>query len=53
LERSECDAIEIRQLICKAYTILHMREGTVHRGIGNGEDYDRPLFYINLSKKEL
>ena len=30
-----------------------MKQGTVHRGIGNGEDYDRPLFYINLSKKEL
>lgn len=38
----------VAQTICRAFTLLFMAPGTIHRGIPNGENHDRPMFYIEM-----
>ena len=54
LEREGRDYVEIAQIICREYTILHLLRNTIHRGIKNRADYDRPMFYAYCTpEKEL
>ena len=49
MEREGIDFVETAQVSCKEFTILHMLKNTVHKGIANSADYDRPMFYIVFS----
>ena len=49
MEREGIDFVETAQISCKEFTILHMLKNTVHKGIANSADYDRPMFYIVFS----
>ena len=40
------------QIICKPYVILQLNKSTVHRGIPNTTDIDRPMFFIFCSPTE-
>lgn len=48
LETEGVDMMEVRQIICKPYALLHMLPGTIHRGIPNTSGYDRSLFWITV-----
>ena len=43
LDREGRDYAEIAQIVCREFTILHLQRNTVHRGIKNSSDYDRPM----------
>jgi len=45
--------MEICQVISKPYTLLKLYPGTCHRGIANGEDYDRVLFFVTTNPTEM
>ena len=38
----------VAQTISRAFTLLYMAPGTIHRGIPNGENHDRPMFFIEM-----
>jgi hypothetical protein len=38
----------VAQTICRAFTLVYMAPRTIHRGIPNGEKYDRPMFVIEM-----
>ena len=40
------DALEIRQLVAPPFAVLKLFPNTLHRGIANGENYDRFTFCI-------
>lgn len=42
------DAIEVRQLVCRPYSLIVLQPDTPHRGIGNGEAYDRVVFFCTV-----
>ena len=52
LEREGRDHIEIAQIVCREFTILHLLSNTVHRGIRNSSDYDRPMFFAFATPDE-
>lgn len=39
-------------MVCKEFSVLHLTKNTVHRGIKNSADYDRPMFYCLFSPDE-
>lgn len=41
------NAVEMSQVVCKAYSILKMFPCVMHRGIQNGENHDRVLFFVS------
>src|SRR5690349_3568078 len=49
-EGPDCLAIEVSQLVCGPFTLLRMQEQTMHRGIPNSEDVDRPLFFVMVNR---
>ena len=49
LEREDVDCIEVSQVICKPFMMLRMGENTVHKGIRNSTNEDRPLFFCCYS----
>lgn len=51
MEREGIDFVESAQLACKEFTILHLLKNTVHKGIANSADYDRPMFFVSFSPK--
>ena len=48
MEAEGCDAIEVSQLICHPFSLIQLFPHTPHRGISNGEDYDRVLFEVTV-----
>jgi hypothetical protein len=48
LDAEGWDAVEVTQLVPRPFTLLRLLPGTPHRGIGNGEDYDRVMFCVTL-----
>ena len=46
------DHLEVKQICCKPYTLIKGGAGTIHRGIANRSDKDRPLFWVNYSKTD-
>lgn len=52
LEREGLDYMEVIQVVCKPYMVLKMGENTVHRGIMNREDEDRPMFFCTFSNTD-
>jgi hypothetical protein len=48
LEAEGCDAIEVTQLVCRPFCLLRLLPGTPHRGIGNGDTYDRVLLCVTV-----
>lgn len=51
LEKEGLDFFEMKQVICKPFTILKVPPFNVHRGIGNRTEENRPMFYILLFPK--
>ena len=49
LEREGRDHVEIAQIVCREFTILNLQKNTVHRGIKNRSDYDRPMLMVYFS----
>jgi len=47
------ESIVISQIICREYSLLQLLPGTVHRGIANGESWDRIVFWITVDEKPL
>lgn len=43
----------LTQIVCKPYTIIKMNSDSIHRGIGNRSNIDRPMFFINSGSKKL
>lgn len=43
-------AANVRQLLAEPYTVLKMDFGTIHRGITNGEAYDRAMFWVSVTR---
>lgn len=43
-----CDAVEIVQLVCRPYSLIRLLPNTPHRGIANGEDEDRIMFFVTV-----
>lgn len=52
LEREGVDCLEVAQVVCKEFTILHMLKNTVHKGIANSADYNRPMLFVTFSPKK-
>lgn len=48
LDAEGCDAIEVVQLVCRPYSLIRLLPSTPHRGIANGEDYDRVMFFVTV-----
>ena len=46
------DSLEVKQIVCKPYTVIKGGAGTIHRGIANRSEIDRPLFWVNYSKTD-
>ena len=46
------DQIEVKQICCRPFTLIKGGAGTIHRGIANRSDKDRPLFWVNYSKTD-
>lgn len=51
LEKEGVDCIQVAQVICRDFMILHMHKNTVHKGIANSADYDRPMVFATFSSK--
>lgn len=47
LDDEKLDSIEVSQLLAKPFSILKLWPSIMHRGIDNGEDYDRVMFFIS------
>jgi hypothetical protein len=45
--------MEVCQVVCKPFAILKLFMSIMHRGIANGEDYDRLLFFVSTNDTEL
>jgi hypothetical protein len=45
--------MEVSQVVCKPFAILKLFPSIMHRGIANGEDYDRLLFFVSTNDTEL
>ena len=43
--------LTVAQTLCHAFTVLHMAPGTIHRGIPNGENHERPMFFIEIDNQ--
>jgi len=50
LDEQGLEQIVVSQIICKPFSLLQVLPGTVHRGIGNGEDWDRILFWVTVDE---
>lgn len=48
LDAEGCDVVEVAQLICRPFSLLRLLPDTPHRGIANGEDYDRVMFIVTV-----
>lgn len=53
LEREGVDFFEVKQIVCKPYTIIRMEAGTIHRGIANRSGYDRPMMWVHAAPRML
>lgn len=43
--------ISVRQVYTRAFSILRMGFGAIHRGVANRSGVERPMFYISVSRK--
>ncbi|EFC36787.1 predicted protein [Naegleria gruberi] len=50
-EKSEC--LQVCQVVCKAFNLLKLHPGVCHRGIANGENYDRVMFFLSTNPTPL
>jgi len=48
MESEGVDCLMVSQLVSKPWTILRMNPGSPHRGIQNGDDYDRVMFFVTI-----
>ena len=48
LDSQGIDHLEVVQIISKPFVVLKLHPSGIHRGIANGEDYDRPVFFISV-----
>jgi hypothetical protein len=48
LDAEEADAIEVVQLVCRPFSLVRLLPNTPHRGIANGEDYDRVMLCVTV-----
>ena len=44
------DHFEVKQIVCKPYNVIKTGACTIHRGIANRTEKDRPLFWVNYSR---
>eukprot|EP00300_Choanocystis_sp_HF-7_P008312 c15845_g1_i1.p1 GENE.c15845_g1_i1~~c15845_g1_i1.p1 ORF type:complete len:479 (+),score=97.13 c15845_g1_i1:118-1437(+) len=49
LEAEGLDFVEVCQTIARPFAIVRLFETVMHRGIANGEDFDRVLFFISTN----
>jgi hypothetical protein len=47
LDAERCDGIEVAQLVARPFSLLRLLPDTIHRGIGNAEEYDRVMFFAS------
>ena len=45
-------SLEVKQTICGPYTIIKGGANTIHRGIPNRTNKERPLFWVNYSETD-
>jgi len=50
MESEGIDCLVVSQLVSKPWTVLRMNPGSPHRGIQNGDDYDRVMFFVTMDK---
>lgn len=48
LESEGLESIEVRQMVAKPFSVLHMLPGTMHRGVPNTDNFDRIVFYVAI-----
>ena len=44
------ESVTVRQVLGKKFSLMRMDFGTIHRGIANRSGYDRPMFFVAVSK---
>jgi hypothetical protein len=50
-DTEDTDHFEVCQVISQPFTIWKLFPECIHRGIANGEDYDRVMFFISTNDK--
>jgi len=53
LDFEKAKYLQISQIVCKPFAILKLFPGVSHRGIANGEDYDRGMFWITTCPRDI
>ena len=51
MDNAVLHGLTVAQTLCHAFTVLHMAPGTIHRGIPNGENHERPMFFIEIDNQ--